>query len=180
MHFCCAGIGNGMVFLQSIVMANLYFKKYRGLASGLTLAGGGIGLLVIPLIERLLISHYTWQPSLYIVAGICLNTCVAGALMRPVKLPKADNTSANLDNILHVTPGKSLLLNKVFILFCLSSFIWGLAVTVPIILGADFYIEMGMNGFQVNILLSCFGVGNLVGRLIGGIICNMKRLDKLV
>lgn len=193
-----SGIGCGMIFLQSVILVNLYFKRYRGIASGITIAGGGGGVLAMPLLERMLIEHFSWQPSLYIVAGMCLNTCVLGAVMRPIHVKKGEPKSYSVGNdrdrvkeadslTEFETDEKccageddSLLKNRTYICYAVNNTLYGFGCTIPIILGPDLYAETGFTGTRIDILIACFGAGNILGRLVGGVLCNIPALDRLV
>ena len=73
------------MYLPAIVMVGFYFEKRRAFATGVAVCGSGIGTFVFaPLGERLL-SIYGWRGAIWIVAGICLNGAVAGALFRALK-----------------------------------------------------------------------------------------------
>ena len=73
----------------------LYFSKRRPLAVGLAVAGVGAGGLVVPPIQRLLLTCFGWRGAYIISAGICLQICVCGAVIRPVHF--IPNTSKNQD-----------------------------------------------------------------------------------
>ncbi|XP_060573753.1 monocarboxylate transporter 12-B-like [Ruditapes philippinarum] len=77
------GIGFGMVFLSSFVATGKYFKKRRALAVGISFSGGGIGTLVFLPIARLIIDTFRWRGAMLILAGVALNGCVFGSLLRP-------------------------------------------------------------------------------------------------
>ena len=79
------------MYLPAIVMVGFYFEKRRAFATGIAVCGSGIGTFVFaPFGERLL-SIYGWRGTIWIVAGICLNGAVAGALFRPLKQMKDEN-----------------------------------------------------------------------------------------
>ncbi|XP_070563239.1 monocarboxylate transporter 12-like isoform X2 [Ptychodera flava] len=63
-----------------------YFQKGRlSIALGTALSGTGFGQFSLSFGLQVLIDHYGWRGTLIILAGISLNVCVAGALMRPLE-----------------------------------------------------------------------------------------------
>lgn len=49
-----------------------WFNKGRGLATGIIIAGSGVGIVVMPPLATLLISSYNWRTSYIILGGITL------------------------------------------------------------------------------------------------------------
>jgi MFS family permease len=62
------GAGMANVIPASSLVAR-YFKKQRGLMTGITMSGAAVGAAITPPIATLLISRYTWSAS-YIIIGI--------------------------------------------------------------------------------------------------------------
>ena len=58
------GIGSGLVYAVGIVVLGLYFEKYRPLAFGIGLAGGGVANIAFPWITSSLIDVYGWRGNL--------------------------------------------------------------------------------------------------------------------
>ena len=80
------GFGLGLVYLPSVVCCGYYFEKRRALATGIAVCGSGVGCFVFAPLTSLLLDWYGWQGTVLIFAGICLNFCVCGGLMRPLEL----------------------------------------------------------------------------------------------
>ena len=64
-------------------MVNTYFDKRRSLASGLALAGGSMGTLLIPQLITRLISAFSTKGALLIYAGLMMHMIFGTALLRP-------------------------------------------------------------------------------------------------
>ncbi|XP_022080824.1 monocarboxylate transporter 6-like [Acanthaster planci] len=80
------GCGTSFAVMTAVVVVNEYFKKYFAIANGFVMSGVGVGMVVQPLLLRLLLDGYGWRGALMILAGLSANLCVAGALFRPLKL----------------------------------------------------------------------------------------------
>ncbi|XP_072031857.1 monocarboxylate transporter 9-like [Amphiura filiformis] len=78
------GFGYGCCLIPSFLITQEYFKKRMGIAMGIGMAGGGLGMCVMALLTQQLLNNYGWRGSLLILGAINANLCVAGALMRPV------------------------------------------------------------------------------------------------
>ena len=65
-----------------------YFHKRRSLASGIAVAGGSVGQLLIPLVLRKLIDEYTWRGALLIFSALILHVVAGAMLFRPLSFYK--------------------------------------------------------------------------------------------
>ena len=72
------GLGGGDAPVLSTVAR--WFNKGRGLATGITMAGGGIGILVVPPVVSWLIYSYGWRGSFAILGLISLAGIILAAL----------------------------------------------------------------------------------------------------
>ncbi|MDP2931618.1 MAG: MFS transporter, partial [Chloroflexota bacterium] len=81
--FYGAIIGAGMSGGDTPVLATAarWFIKRRGTFTGLTKAGAGIGIFVIPPLANWLIASYGWRNAYLVIAGICLIGVVSVALL---------------------------------------------------------------------------------------------------
>lgn len=66
------GSGFGILMVCAIVSVNFYFERYRGIASGMAMAGSGIGCLTIPLIFSRLCDYIGWRRGLLVYSGFAL------------------------------------------------------------------------------------------------------------
>lgn len=66
------GIGTGSIFVSILSTVARWFEKGRGTASGIALAGGGIGVVIIPPLAHQLISSYGWRISFIIIGSVVL------------------------------------------------------------------------------------------------------------
>ena len=97
-----SSVGLAMTYIPSLLVVTFYFEKRRGLATGLAVTGSGLGAFAFPPLLEFLISLYAWRGTLLILGGICFNIVVAGALFRPLPIPKvkvdADNKNMESSN----------------------------------------------------------------------------------
>ena len=80
-----AGFGASLVSSPSLVVVGEYFEKRRGLAIGIATAGSGAGGFFGPLLMVYLFGRYGFSDTLFVVGAIMFNSCVSGALYRPLE-----------------------------------------------------------------------------------------------
>lgn len=79
------GIGVGLSTSAAFVALNHYFKKKRGQAVGLSMAGTALGMLVMPQLVKIVLELYDFRGSILLLSGVALNAVVGGMLLQPVK-----------------------------------------------------------------------------------------------
>ena len=76
-----------------------YFSKKRGMANALAFSGASLGNLVFAPVMTSLFETYGYTGTMFVVAGMTLNICVTGALMRPMNsFRKVKESVSQLDN----------------------------------------------------------------------------------
>lgn len=80
-----AGVGLSLCYVAAVVIVAYYFDKRRSFATGISVCGSGIGTFIFPPIIQYLISVYGWRGCTILLAGIFLNMCVCGMLMRDLE-----------------------------------------------------------------------------------------------
>ena len=80
-----AGVGLSLCYVAAVVIVAYYFDKRRSFATGISVCGSGIGTFIFPPIIQYLIAEYGWRGCTVLLAGIFLNMCVCGALMRDLE-----------------------------------------------------------------------------------------------
>ncbi|CAG9865530.1 unnamed protein product [Phyllotreta striolata] len=77
-----AGLGLGLCYVTAVVSIPFWFDKYRTLAVGISASGAGVGTFVFAPLTNFLLYEYGWRGTTLIMAGVFLNMCVCGVLMR--------------------------------------------------------------------------------------------------
>ncbi|KHJ39890.1 transporter, major facilitator family protein [Trichuris suis] len=81
------GIGAGLTYIPAVVFVGYYFERKRAIATGIAMAGSGVGAVVMPPIYAMVIEEYTWRGAMLIFASLFLQCAVLGSLMRPLPVP---------------------------------------------------------------------------------------------
>ena len=86
------GISTGCTYIASLIIIAEYFDKKRGIATGITMAGSGVGSFVFPRLLKELIGlkieilgdFVGWKFAMSFCAFSILLLVVCGALLRPL------------------------------------------------------------------------------------------------
>ncbi|KJH47564.1 hypothetical protein DICVIV_06360 [Dictyocaulus viviparus] len=104
------GIGFGMIYLPAIVAVGYYFESKRAIATGIAVAGSGVGTMIMPFITDYCITsqsnhfyfgnrvgssniqddifpEFGWKYTVWILAVIVFLCALFGILYRPLKAP---------------------------------------------------------------------------------------------
>ncbi|XP_065565100.1 uncharacterized protein LOC136030216 isoform X2 [Artemia franciscana] len=79
------GLGLSFCYVAAIASVAYYFEAKRSLAIGLAVSGSGIGTFVFAPLTQALLEEYGWRGTTIILAGVFLNLCVCGMLMRELE-----------------------------------------------------------------------------------------------
>ncbi|XP_065095823.1 uncharacterized protein LOC135717608 isoform X2 [Ochlerotatus camptorhynchus] len=80
-----AGFGLSLCYVAAVVIVAYYFDKKRSFAIGLSVCGSGIGTCIFAKVTEILLDEYGWRGTTLILAGIFLNMCLCGLLMRDLE-----------------------------------------------------------------------------------------------
>ncbi|XP_035781894.1 LOW QUALITY PROTEIN: uncharacterized protein LOC118461093 [Anopheles albimanus] len=80
-----AGFGLSLCYVAAVVIVAYYFDKKRSFATGLSVCGSGIGTFIFASLTQVLLDEYGWRGTTLILAGVFLNICLCGLLMRDLE-----------------------------------------------------------------------------------------------
>ncbi|WWC90946.1 uncharacterized protein L201_005884 [Kwoniella dendrophila CBS 6074] len=157
-----AGLGMGMIFVPTLGVTSQYFKRRRGLASGIVVTGSSGGGVVLPIMLNKLIVRSGFKHSVQ-YTGILIAVClVLGiALIRPfggnrghknVNGPKPD--------------AKSFFKEPPYVLICIGTFFTAWGVFFPIFF-LQYFAEL--NGTSANLtsyMVAILNAASVVGRTL--------------
>ncbi|OWR55439.1 monocarboxylate transporter 9 [Danaus plexippus] len=79
------GFGVGLASSSSFVSLNHYFSKKRGQAVGLSMAGTGFGLMVMPQLVKILLGEFGFRWTVVILGGLAFHAVLGSCLLQPIK-----------------------------------------------------------------------------------------------
>lgn len=169
------------MYIPSVVVVGVYFEKRRNLAMGLAVSGCGAGSLVFAPLLRLLVSTYGWRGSLLITSGLCLQSVVFGALLRPLPIQQNNNKfhSSNdfgIAQLCHL----SLLRDLKFIVFLLNNILWNVGSLVLLVIMTAYAESQGVTRTNSALLVSLVGLFSTLGRVIIGVTAGHKRCSNFI
>lgn len=93
-----AGFGLSLCYVAAVVIVAYYFDSKRSFATGLSVCGSGIGTFVFAPLTQFLLGEYGWRGTTLILAGLFLNLCVCGMLMRDLEWTKRQQANNRANN----------------------------------------------------------------------------------
>ncbi|XP_046574733.1 monocarboxylate transporter 13-like [Haliotis rubra] len=167
------GLGFGIAFIPAITAVAHCFEKYRGIATGITVSGVGVGTFIFPPVITLLRHMFGWRSSLLLVGAICLNICVCGALVRPVRRVELRQEKPKVFDVTAFRKCAYLFLvcNNVLVCFGLSIVYLHLMAFAEV---------SGRTENESSMLMSSIGVANLIGRFALGSFGNHPRVNVVI
>uniref|UniRef100_A0A1Y1MIE1 Major facilitator superfamily (MFS) profile domain-containing protein n=1 Tax=Photinus pyralis TaxID=7054 RepID=A0A1Y1MIE1_PHOPY len=78
------GLGLGLIMPATFVAVNEYFTSRKSQAVGLSMAGTGVGQMIMPQVVRFLLDEYGYRGTTLILGALCLNG-LPGALLFHVR-----------------------------------------------------------------------------------------------
>ena len=76
-------VGMAMTYIPTLVIVTYYFDKRRGLATGLSVVGSGLGASTFPMCVEYLMQVYGWRGMLLLLGAVAFHIVPAGMLYRP-------------------------------------------------------------------------------------------------
>ncbi|CAD5116583.1 DgyrCDS5460 [Dimorphilus gyrociliatus] len=175
------GIGNGLVYLTSMVCIQHYFDKRRALATGIVVSGSGVGMLLFSVATPALLKKIEWRATFFVQAAIMLSGSFFSALYKPIKMQVLSERTPLMESSCEETEKKSkhssftidlsLFQEPIFIIFCISLLSFGFSYHVPFTYTPDRAIHISGGEITLSdasIFVSIMGISSVIGRLIMG------------
>ena len=178
MCFCSlVGLGVGLVYVPTVAAVQRWFVKSRSKASGIALAGTGVGTFVGPSAAGLLMQHFSWEATLQIfAAAILVMGLLVASLVRssPQDVGMFPDGLAPADTSLgrHTAPSGMRLTEAVgtgrFWWYFGAIFFGSVGLFLALVHINPYARQFGISATQANVLIGLIGVGNVAGRLFLG------------
>ena len=160
-----SGTGFGFMQMGAICQLYRYFDHRQALALGVFTSCFSVSQFLWPPVTTLLFQSYGWRGSFVIMAGVQLNLCIIGALMRPFPANKSDPQNGNKITLFsYLTIQFRVFKNKPFVCYC---------GTLLIVYSAYFYIFAYLPTLADNI-----GISETKAALLVSIVGKLKYRKK--
>ncbi|WP_175873022.1 MFS transporter [Burkholderia sp. BCC0397] len=180
--FCTlVGLGVGLVYVPTVTTVQRWFVKSRGKASGLALAGTGLGTFVGPSLAGLLMQHLSWEATMRIFAigiaglGLAAATAVRG---RPEELglmpdgtTQAAAATGGSSTAIDATLAEAIRTAR-FWWYFVAIFLGSVGLFLALVHINPYARQLDISTTKANLLIGLIGVGNVAGRLLLGSIAD--------
>jgi MFS family permease len=167
------GVGVGLSYVPSIAAVQRWFIRRRGTASGLAVAGIGVGTLVGAPLAHEMIEAFGWRQTYLVLAGLTVIGAIAsGILVRPAPehyglAPDGDAPAPGGAPAIAAgfTLGEAMR-SRPFWTIYIGALLMSFGLFVPFVHLAPYAGDLGLGeGFGV-LLIVLLGVGSTVGRFL--------------
>ncbi|SAL35757.1 major facilitator transporter [Caballeronia udeis] len=177
--FCSlVGLGVGLVYVPTVTAVQRWFVRNRSKASGIALAGTGLGTFVGPTAAGLLMQHVSWESTMRIfaaaiaVAGVLAAMLVRSSPQELGRLPDGDRqagtgTAARARAQSGVRLAEAMRTARFWWYFG-AIFLGSVGMFLAIVHINPYARQLGISPTESNLLIGLIGVGNVAGRLFLG------------
>ncbi|KAG0001087.1 hypothetical protein BGZ65_003812 [Modicella reniformis] len=158
------GFGAGMALFNSVAIPVQWFDKKRGLASGITVAGSGLGGATLASLNRWIISRagYKWALRTMGISSITIVLSVLFCIR--ARIPPRKRGGPLLD--------VSMFKDRGFTLMYLMGMLVTFGYLVPVFLLPKFAVDLGLTPEVGSSLVSIFAGVNAVSRILLGFVAD--------
>ncbi|XP_046570104.1 monocarboxylate transporter 10-like [Haliotis rubra] len=174
------GIGFSLVINPVMVIANGYFDKYLGLATGLVCAGSSLGTITLAPVCQRLVDTVGWRMTFRYMTGAYIALCFLNLLIKP--LPRGSQRP--IDNISQpvirgLIEDLKLWKNRVFVLWAVATAFVMFGYFIPNVHLVSYAMSQGISADTAAYLLMALGCATTIGRILSGKIVQYGFLNRL-
>lgn len=178
--FCVlVGLGVGLVYVPTVTTLQRWFVVHRSAASGIALAGTGLGTLVGPMVAGELLKYLPWQTTMQVFAvAIVVLGCATALVLRG----RPEEVGLHPDGIAPESlagavaerrePEGMSLRDAVrlgrFWWYFVAIFLGSIGLFLALVHINPYARQQGLAVTEANLLIGLIGVGNIGGRLLLG------------
>jgi len=166
------GLGCGCAYVPAIGAVQRWFVRRRGFASGLAVAGIGVGTLVMPPLASLLIGALSWRGA-YLVLAVLALVAGGGMALLIENDPRDHGFNPDGDEQAQTvqaagTSVRDAIRSRRFISLYAACLICSFGVFVPFVHLVPFARDHDIAASTATLLLSVIGIGSTAGRFFLG------------
>ncbi|MDN7701845.1 MFS transporter [Burkholderia semiarida] len=190
------GFGVGSAYVPAVGAVQRWFVRRRGFASGLAVAGIGVGTLVMPPLASALIAQVGWRgayftlASLVIVLGAGMSLLIENDPRRRGLLPDGDAPGGGSGDAAAASTGANVhagatvreaVTSRPFASLYAACLVCSFGVFVPFVHLVPYALDHGVAPSTAVLLLGAIGVGSTAGRFfLGGLADRFGRRASLL
>ncbi|WP_413730217.1 MFS transporter [Sodalis sp. RH22] len=172
------GLGVGLVYVPAITTTQRWFITRRSQASGIALAGTGVGTFIGPTAAGWLMQSLSWEATLRIFAVfILISGVLAGCLMRskpeaygllPDGEKKNENSPPGSGKASAGSGFREAVTAAPFWWYFSAIFLGSVGLFLALVHINPYARQFSLSASEANLLIGLIGVGNVAGRLFLG------------
>ncbi|WP_063533614.1 MFS transporter [Burkholderia sp. MSMB1589WGS] len=198
------GFGVGCAYVPAVGAVQRWFVRRRGFASGLAVAGIGVGTLAMPPLASALIAHVGWRGAYFALAALAaafgagmsllIESDPRGRGLRPDGDPVSDATApaagvtaaraVRVSMPAGATAGATVgeaIRSRAFASLYAACLVCSFGVFVPFVHLVPYAVDHGVKPAAAVLLLGAIGVGSTAGRFfLGGLADRLGRRASLL
>ncbi|MPV57692.1 MFS transporter [Burkholderia sp. HI2761] len=184
------GVGVGCAYVPAVGAVQRWFVRRRGFASGLAVAGIGVGTLVMPPLASALIAQVGWRgayfalAALAVVLGAGMSLLIENDPRRRGLLPDGDAAGDDSRNAAVASTGATVreaVTSRPFASLYAACLVCSFGVFVPFVHLVPYALDHGVAPSTAVLLLGAIGVGSTAGRFfLGGLADRFGRRASLL
>ena len=168
------GLGVGLAYVPAVGAVQRWFVRRRGFASGLAVAGIGVGTLAMPPLATLLIDVLGWRLA-YVAIGSLAIVLGAGMALLIENDPRARGLYPDGDEspVAQASPSagasmREAITSRRFLQLYAACLICSFGVFVPFVHLVPYAVDHGVTQATAVLLLGVIGLGSTAGRFFLG------------
>ncbi|KAK7221625.1 hypothetical protein V2G26_009628 [Clonostachys chloroleuca] len=161
------GTGISLIFTPCISAVSHWFKNKRGLATGMAVAGGSLGGIILPLVMQDLFPKVGFAWTTRVIALMCLVCAGVACGLVASRLPKRPFSRENILPDLKIFRDQKLTLTTMSVFFI----DWG--TFVPLTYISSYAIAHGVDEPTAFKLIAVLNAGSFLGRWLPGYVADI-------
>jgi len=175
------GIGIGLVFNSGYIVLAFNFEKKRNMATGIAVSGCGLGPFILAPLFQLIHHEYGYCGFFLFMAGLSLQACVCGAVLRPSRLEmssKLARMNIKPQNNTCLSCDATVVKNISVLCVALGGFFLNIGIFIIYLHFPQYAMNNGSSESEVSLYLSIAGICSCIGRILLGMASNSDNVNE--
>lgn len=160
-----SGAGLGIAYVVPLTIGMKWFPNNKGLVTGVSVAGFGLGALLVSFLAEYLLNIAKWDVlEIFRFIGLVFGSVaiISSFFISEPKVSDDLNTSESKQSL------KPYIFSKTFLLYCLGMFSGAFACLLTVSNLKPLALSLGMPATYAAWIISIFALGNATGRVTWG------------
>lgn len=175
-----AGLGQSMIYSGTVLATGFHFHDNPSVATGVVVAGAGMGVAVFPMFTEFLIETYGIDGTFLLLSAVSLQVVVFNMCIETHELEnnrKETSMTFKMKVELIFQELRKIFSMGAYLQFCISIFCWSTSVNTSVLLLPQYYVSTGSSHTEAAILMSLYGITGCFSRILTGLAASDPRVD---